>query len=87
MHFILARSALLRAGPRRKEEGFRFPFPAVKTAGYYQSSPFGDCARAFGREEGAFALRTRHLPSLALLAAGHAGLLSSVPGGTGAWWG
>jgi len=54
------RSAALRAGLRRKEEDFLFPFPAVETAGYYQSSPFGDCA-AFGREEGAFALRTRHL--------------------------
>jgi hypothetical protein len=46
------RSAALRAGLRRKEEDFLFPFPAVETAGYYQSSPFGDCARACGREEG-----------------------------------
>jgi hypothetical protein len=37
----LCRSAALRAGLRRKDEGLSFPLPAVETAGYYQSSPAG----------------------------------------------
>jgi hypothetical protein len=40
-----ARSAALRDGLRRKEEAdFSVSFPAVETAGNYQSSPGGDCA-------------------------------------------
>jgi hypothetical protein len=40
---------VISAGLRRKEEGVSFPFPAVETAGYYQSSPAGlGLARADG---------------------------------------
>jgi hypothetical protein len=35
------RFSTLRAGLRRKEVDVSFPFPAVETAGYYQSSPAG----------------------------------------------
>jgi hypothetical protein len=48
----LALSAYAARGPAAQGRGiFCSLFPAVETAGYYQSSPFGDCARAFGRED------------------------------------
>ena len=52
----------------------------VRVPGARTSALRSAARRAFGREECFFfCLLTRHLPSLALLAAGHAGLLSGRP--------